>query len=109
MQIFEINKKIKMFWFILALPLFPRKRVLKSKKQRVAKKTTTFINNGNPETNMPLQRHHFRLRQSERIVILKTKKSMSNKTHYMEVCMTKGTSMASQFLTVPPGTTNIGT
>ena len=37
------------------------------------------------------------------------KENMSNKTHYMEACMTKGTSMASQFLTVPPGTTNVGT
>jgi hypothetical protein len=54
MQIFEINKKIKMFWFFLALPFFPRKKALKSKKQRVVEKTTTFIDNGNAEANMPL-------------------------------------------------------
>jgi hypothetical protein len=91
------------------ITIISKKKALKSKNQRAAEKTTTFIDNGNAETNMPLQRHHFHLGQSERIVILKTKKSMSNKTYYMEVCMTKGISTASQFLTVPPGITNTGT
>jgi len=57
------------------ITIISKKKTLKSKKQRVVRKTTTFINNGNAETNMPLQRHHFRLGQSERIVILKTKKT----------------------------------
>ena len=91
------------------ITIISKKKALKSKKkQRVAAKTTTFIDDGNAETNTPLQRYHFRLGQSERIVILKTE-NMSNKTHYMEACMTKGTSMTSQFLTVPPGITNAGT
>jgi len=51
--------------------------------------TTIFINNGNAETNMPLQKYHFRLGQSERIVILKKNKDLSNKTHYSEPCMSK--------------------
>jgi hypothetical protein len=99
-----------MFWFFLALPLFPRKKALKKKvKTKSREKNDNFLLiNGNAETNTPLQRYHFRLGQSERIVILKTE-NMSNKTHYMEACMTKGTSMASQFLTVPPGITNAGT
>jgi len=29
MQIFEINKKIQMFWFFLALPSFPREKALR--------------------------------------------------------------------------------
>jgi len=37
------------------------------------KEMTIFINNGNAETNMPLQKYHFHLGQGERIVILKNK------------------------------------
>jgi hypothetical protein len=91
------------------ITIISKKKALKSIKTKVVEKTTIFIDNGNAETNMPLQRYHFRLGQSEKIVILKTKKNMSNKTHYMEACMTKGISTASQFLMVPLGTTNAGT
>jgi len=34
MQIFEINKKIQMFWFFLALPSFPREKALRKNKSR---------------------------------------------------------------------------
>jgi len=34
MQIFEINKKIQMFWFFVALPSFPRKKHIKKNKSR---------------------------------------------------------------------------
>jgi len=54
MQIFEINKKAKMFWFFLALPLFPRERAFKRNKSR--ERNDNFINNGNAETDMPLQK-----------------------------------------------------
>jgi len=40
MQIFEINKKIHMFWFFLALPSFPREKALR--KSTVVKETTIF-------------------------------------------------------------------
>jgi len=59
MQIFEINKKIQMFWFFLALPSIPREKALK--KTIVVKETTIFINNGNAETNMPLHKISFSL------------------------------------------------
>jgi len=72
MQIFEINKKIQMFWFFLALPSFPREKAFKKNKSR-GRNDDLFINNGNAETNMPLQKYHFRLGQGERIVILKNK------------------------------------
>jgi len=105
MQIFEINKKIQMFWFFLALPSFPREKALR--KTTVVKETTTFINNGNAETNMPLQKNHFRFGRSEKMVILKNK-DLSNKTHYSESRMINGMSTTFQFFAVPPGTTNTG-
>jgi len=43
--------------FFLALPSFPREKAIR--KTTVVKETTIFINNGNAETNMPLQKHHF--------------------------------------------------
>jgi len=43
------------------------------RKTKVVKETTIFINNGNAERNMPLQKDHFRLEQCERIVNLKNK------------------------------------
>jgi len=40
MQIFEINKKTKMFWYFLALPSFPSEKALKETK--AVKETTIF-------------------------------------------------------------------
>ena len=78
MQIFEINKKIQMFWFFLALPSFPREKALR--KTIVVKETTIFINNGNAETNMRLQKHHFRFGRSEKMVILKKQRPKQQDT-----------------------------
>ena len=40
-----------MFWFFLALPLFPRGSI--KERKRVVKETTFFIDNGDVGTNMP--------------------------------------------------------
>jgi len=105
MQIFEINKKIQMFWFFSGITIISKGKSIK--KATVVKETTIFINNGNAETNMPVQKHHFRFGRSEKMVILKNK-DLSNKTHYSESCMINGRSMTFQFFAVPPGTTNTG-
>ena len=55
MQIFEINKKITNVLVFSGMTIISKKKALKSKKQRVVRKTTTFIDNGNAETNTPLQ------------------------------------------------------
>ena len=106
MQIFEINKKIQMFWFFLALPSFPREKALR--KTTVAKETTNFINNGNAETNMPLQKTSFSLWAERKDGYFEKNQDLSNKTHYSESCMINGRSTTFQFLAVPPGTTNTG-
>jgi len=106
MQIFEINKKIKMFWFFFGITIISKGKSIKRNKSR--ERNDDFINNGNAETNMSLQKYHFRLGQSERIVILKKNKDLSNKTHYSKSCMIKGRSMTSQFFGVPPDITNTG-
>jgi len=72
MQIFEINKKIQMFWFFLALPLFPREKALKKEKESWKKRRFLLIMVMSEQT-CPLQKCHFRLGQGGRIVILKTK------------------------------------
>ena len=106
MQIFEINKKTKMFWFFLALPLFPREKVLRETK--AAKETTIFINNGNAETNMPLKKISLSPWAKREDCYFEKTKTLSNKTHYSESCMIKGRSMTSQFFAVPPDITNTG-
>jgi hypothetical protein len=74
MQIFEINKKTTNVLVFSGITIVSKKKALKSKKQRVVRKDDNFLLiNGNAETNKPLQRYHFRLGQSERIVILKTR------------------------------------
>lgn len=55
MQIFEINKKNTDVLVFSGITIISKKKALKSKKQRVVRKTTTFIDNGNAETNTPLQ------------------------------------------------------
>jgi len=77
------------------------------RETKAVKEATIFINNGNAETNMPLQKYHFRLGQSERIVILKNK-DLSNKTHYSKPCMIKGRLSTSQFFAMPSDITNTG-
>jgi len=47
MQIFEINKKTKMFWFFLALPSFPSEKALKETK--VVKETTILLTMAMPK------------------------------------------------------------
>ena len=59
MQIFEINKKIQMFWFFFWHYHYFQEKALKIK---VVKETTIFINNGDAETNMPLQKISLSLR-----------------------------------------------
>jgi len=71
MQIFEINKKNTDVLVFSGITIISKEKALRS---RVVKETTFFfINNGDVGTNTPLQKHHFRLRQSGRIVILKKK------------------------------------
>jgi hypothetical protein len=53
MQIFEINKKNTDVLVFSGITIISKKKALKSKKQRVVRKTTTFIENGNAETNSP--------------------------------------------------------
>jgi len=60
-----------MFWFFFGITIISKGKSIKNTK--VVKETKFFINNGNAETNMPLQKYHFRLGQGERIVILKNK------------------------------------
>jgi hypothetical protein len=53
MQIFEINKKIQMFWFFLALPLFPRKKALKSKNKESWKRRQLLLITAMPKQTRP--------------------------------------------------------
>ena len=64
MQIFKINKKIQMFWFFLALPLFPRESI--KERKRVVKETTFFIDNGDVGTNMPFTKESLPPRASRK-------------------------------------------
>jgi hypothetical protein len=49
-----IRKKTDVLVFS-GITIISKEKALKSKKQRVVRKTTTFIDNGNAETNTPLQ------------------------------------------------------
>jgi len=106
MQIFEINKKNTDVLVFSGITIISKEKALRS---RVVKETTFFfINNGDVGTNTPLQKHHFRLGQSGRIVILKKNKSLNSRTHYLESFITKGRLITFQFFAMPPDITNAG-
>jgi hypothetical protein len=75
MQIFEINKKIQMFWFFLALPLFPRKKALESKKTKSRGKDDNFLLiTAMPKQTRPYKDITFALGRAKGLLFLKTKK-----------------------------------
>ena len=95
-----------MFWFFLALPLFPREKALK-KEKRVVKETTFFIDNGDVETNMPFTKMSVPSR-AERKDCYFENNSLSSKTYYLESCTNTGRLITFQFFAMPPGITNVG-
>jgi len=60
MQIFEINKKTKMFWFFLALPLFPREKAFKRNK-KPRKKRRFLLTMAMPKQTCPYKNITFAL------------------------------------------------